>query len=126
MDKLIKYLNSLAKPEQVAFAEACGTSVGYLRKAASSGQLLNIATCVAIERQSGGQVTRMDLRPDDWAANWPELAPTHTRRATDPTPEPGRAGRQPASPHNILDTVPDGAVVVVAESQIAVGDKPQE
>ena len=29
--------------------------------------------CVAIERETGGQVTRRDLRPDDWHLIWPEL-----------------------------------------------------
>lgn len=28
----------------------------------------------AIERASGGKVTRRDLRPNDWAEIWPELA----------------------------------------------------
>ena len=30
--------------------------------------------CTAIERATGGQVTRRDLRPDDWQDIWPELA----------------------------------------------------
>lgn len=30
--------------------------------------------CPAIERATGGAVTRRDLRPDDWAQIWPELA----------------------------------------------------
>ena len=30
--------------------------------------------CVAIEQATAGAVTRQDLRPDDWAAIWPELA----------------------------------------------------
>ncbi|MEF8755966.1 MAG: helix-turn-helix domain-containing protein [Accumulibacter sp.] len=30
--------------------------------------------CAAIERATGGAVTRRDLRPDDWARIWPELA----------------------------------------------------
>ena len=30
--------------------------------------------CVAIERATGGRVTRRDLRPDDWSRIWPELA----------------------------------------------------
>ncbi|WP_311223731.1 MULTISPECIES: YdaS family helix-turn-helix protein [unclassified Acidovorax] len=30
--------------------------------------------CVAIEHATGGQVTRRDLRPHDWASIWPELA----------------------------------------------------
>jgi DNA-binding transcriptional regulator YdaS (Cro superfamily) len=29
--------------------------------------------CVAIERATEGKVSRRDLRPDDWAAIWPEL-----------------------------------------------------
>lgn len=30
--------------------------------------------CAAIERATGGQVTRKDLRPNDWQEIWPELA----------------------------------------------------
>ena len=30
--------------------------------------------CVAIERATNGQVSRRDLRPDDWHLIWPELA----------------------------------------------------
>ena len=30
--------------------------------------------CVEIERLTSGAVTRKDLRPDDWADIWPELA----------------------------------------------------
>lgn len=30
--------------------------------------------CTAIERATDGAVTRQDLRPDDWAQIWPELA----------------------------------------------------
>lgn len=30
--------------------------------------------CSAIERATGGQVTRQDLRPSDWQDIWPELA----------------------------------------------------
>lgn len=30
--------------------------------------------CLAIERATVGQVTRKDLRPDDWQCIWPELA----------------------------------------------------
>lgn len=33
-----------------------------------------IERCVPIERATNGAVTRKDLRPDDWAAIWPELA----------------------------------------------------
>jgi DNA-binding transcriptional regulator YdaS (Cro superfamily) len=30
-------------------------------------------SCVAIEQATNGQVTRQDLRPDDWHLIWPEL-----------------------------------------------------
>lgn len=74
MDKLLEYLNSLAKDARAPFAERCGTTEGYLRKAASTGQLLGTTTCVLIEQESGKAVTRKDLHPDDWQAHWPELA----------------------------------------------------
>lgn len=33
-----------------------------------------IKRCVQIEELTQGAVTRRDLRPDDWAEIWPELA----------------------------------------------------
>jgi DNA-binding transcriptional regulator YdaS (Cro superfamily) len=33
-----------------------------------------IERCVSIESATGGEVTRKELRPDDWQAIWPELA----------------------------------------------------
>lgn len=70
----MEYLNSLPVAEQSSFAQRCGTTVGYLRKAVSVGQLLKVVVCVSIERETHGQVTRKDLRPDDWQDIWPELA----------------------------------------------------
>lgn len=67
MDSLIAYLNSLKPPEQAAFAERCGTSVGYLRKAASTGQKLREGLCINLERESSRAVTCEQLRDDvDW------------------------------------------------------------
>lgn len=71
--KLIDYLNFLPVIERSEFAVSCGTTVGYLRKACSMGQLIGPETCVAIEQVSAGRVTRTELRPDDWARIWPEL-----------------------------------------------------
>lgn len=73
----MEYLNSLPVAEQSSFAQRCGTTVGYLRKAVSVGQLLKVVVCVSIERETHGQVTRKDLRPDDWQSIWPELAQTN-------------------------------------------------
>jgi len=35
-----------------------------------------VERCVPIERATEGAVTRKDLRPNDWAEIWPELAGT--------------------------------------------------
>ena len=72
MEKLLQYINSMKPVDRFLFAGRCGTSENYLRKACSVGQVLGPALCVSIERASGGQVRRTDLR-DDWAAIWPEL-----------------------------------------------------
>ena len=72
MEKLLQYINALPPDERDLFAGRCGTSVSYLRKAVSVGQVLGPALCVSIERASGGQVRRADLR-SDWRKIWPEL-----------------------------------------------------
>lgn len=38
-----------------------------------------IQHCVAIERATGGAVTRRDLRPDDWHLIWPDEASLPTK-----------------------------------------------
>lgn len=68
-----KYLNSLPMTDRQAFESATGTTINYLRKAASIGQAVNAVTCAAIERATGGAVTRREMRPDDWWLIWPEL-----------------------------------------------------
>lgn len=70
--ELRQYLNSLEPEAQADFATRCGTTVGYLRKAISTKQLLGHPLCVSIERESDKQVTRQELRPD-WFECWPEL-----------------------------------------------------
>ena len=74
MEQLLAFINSLPKEQQERFAEACCTSIGYLRKACSKKQLLSPALCVLIETHSGKIVTRQILRQHDWEENWPELA----------------------------------------------------
>lgn len=73
MEKLRMYLNSLSLDEQRKFAAACGTTIGYLRKALSKNHDLGAALCVLIEKASEGAVTRKDLHPSDWVCIWPEL-----------------------------------------------------
>jgi len=73
---LIEYLNGLPLAERDPLCRECGTSENYVRKAASTGQLLSPAVCVRFERHTQKAVRRWDLRPDDWADIWPELAGT--------------------------------------------------
>lgn len=68
MEKLRSYLNSLPPREQNLFCARCGTSLGYLRKALSTGQKIGESLCINIERESSRSVLCDDLRPDvDWA-----------------------------------------------------------
>lgn len=73
MQRLRDHLNSLPATDQSLFARRCGTTVGYLRKALSTGQVLGAELCTQIEIASDGAVRRWHLRPDDWHRIWPEL-----------------------------------------------------
>lgn len=67
MKALTAYLNRMSRQEQSDFARRCETSVGYLRKAVSKGQLLGEKLCISIDRESKGAVPCEALREDvDW------------------------------------------------------------
>jgi DNA-binding transcriptional regulator YdaS (Cro superfamily) len=85
MDKLLKYLNSLSREERAAYATACETTEGYLRKAASRHQKFKAELCILLERESGGEVRCEDLLPDaDWAYIRSQSCSTGAlRRSTD-------------------------------------------
>lgn len=84
MREVLEYLKRLPPEGRADFAVRCGTSLGYLRKAASVGQLFNPATCVRLEVESGGVITRPMLRPDDWQDIWPELAGSEQKQPPAP------------------------------------------
>jgi len=82
MKILIDYLNGLSTADQATYATRCGTSVGYLRKAASTKQRLGESLCIALDRESGGQVPCDALRPDvDWEYLRIRPAPKETEHA---------------------------------------------
>ena len=58
----------------VRFAKQLGWSLQYLYQIKKGMRPVPVRHCVAIERATGGQVTRKDLRPNDWTDIWPELA----------------------------------------------------
>lgn len=98
--------------KKAEFARAINVSAALLHQWIEGIRPVAIQHCPAIEKQTGGKVTRKELRPDDWHKIWPELAVAPALpRSTDPVAAPGHAGRQPPTTNCILDTVPDRAAV---------------
>ena len=57
-----------------ALSKAIGISPAYAWQLKKGMRPLKPTHCVAIERATGGTVTRKDLRPNDWQDIWPELS----------------------------------------------------
>lgn len=71
--KLSDYLNQLERGGKSAFARKIGAHASDLSDWSSGGRQIPVRYCPAIERESGGAVTRPELRPTDWCIYWPEL-----------------------------------------------------
>ena len=69
--KLSEYLSN--RGAQSEFAKTIGVSPVLIHQWASELRPVPLERCVPIEQATNGQVTRKDLRPDDWASIWPEL-----------------------------------------------------
>lgn len=54
-------------------AEVTGKSLQAIYAYQAGTRRVPPDACPAIERATGGQVTRKDLRPHDWRDIWPEL-----------------------------------------------------
>lgn len=74
MDKLKSFFAGIPRSDRDHFAARCGTTAAFIRNVIYGQRKAGEKLCVAIERESGGVVTRRDLRPDDWHLIWPELA----------------------------------------------------
>lgn len=55
-------------------ARRISVSASYVWQMKNGKRPVHAAIAVAIERATGGQVTRKDLRPHDWQDIWPELS----------------------------------------------------
>lgn len=67
MHEILDYLRDLPTGDRAGFAERCGTTVGYLRKAVSAKQQLGVDLCIRLERESGGVLRCERLCPSlDW------------------------------------------------------------
>lgn len=66
----------------LALARAIDVPPSFVSKMVGGDKRVPIERCVPIERATAGAVTRKDLRPDDWAAIWPELAQAAAAQTT--------------------------------------------
>lgn len=71
MDALLKAVEVVGGVSRLAEMVGVSSSAPSMWKARGR---VPVEHCAAIERATGGAVTRRELRPDDWAAIWPELA----------------------------------------------------
>jgi DNA-binding transcriptional regulator YdaS (Cro superfamily) len=68
MECIRTYLNSLPVAKQEQFASRCGTTLGYLRKALSTGEDIRESVVINMERESKGAIRCEEVRTDvDWA-----------------------------------------------------------
>jgi len=63
------------KITQASFADLVGVSIGMVNQWLTGNRPVSPEKCVIIEKITNGEVTRKDLRPNDWQAIWPELQP---------------------------------------------------
>ena len=74
------FLKSLPDvPAREAFALRCGSTIGHLTNVANGHKSCSTELAVCIEAESGRQVTRQELCPDNWRARWPELVESAAR-----------------------------------------------
>lgn len=71
--KLSEYLEHQGRGARSKLAAAIGAHRPDLSDWINGSRVVPAHRCLAIERATGGVVTRRDLRPQDWMKFWPEL-----------------------------------------------------
>lgn len=71
--KLTEYLN---KTTQAEFAEKLGVTQSMVSQWKKNNRPVSPPQCIAIERATNGDVTRQELRPNDWQDIWPADMPS--------------------------------------------------
>lgn len=72
--KLSDYLDGQGRGAKSRLAAQVGGYASDVSDWLAGNRPVPVHRCAAIERATGGAVTRRDLRPDDWHLIWPELA----------------------------------------------------
>lgn len=75
--KFSEWVNA-QRGRSLAVAQAMGITAPVVSDWVNEKKRIPLERCPAIERITQGEVTRKDLRPDDWADIWPELAAMQT------------------------------------------------
>lgn len=92
------YISESPRGCATKLASELGVSLSYLSQMASGSAPISPERCVAIEGATSRQVTRKDLRPDDWERIWPELAEQSAPDAEHLRESKGPLGRMPPDP----------------------------
>lgn len=80
--KLLTYVKT--KGTQRGLAAKLGITPVLINQWANEKRPIPPERCVEIERATDGEVTRPELRPDDWQRIWPELAERTAEAAQPP------------------------------------------
>lgn len=72
--ELKTYLLSKGRGSLVTLAKQIGAHAPDLSSWSTKKKPIPVHFCTSIEKATNGEVTRKDLRPDDWKQIWPELA----------------------------------------------------
>jgi DNA-binding transcriptional regulator YdaS (Cro superfamily) len=110
---LILYLSS-HRGRAVELACGLGLSTSFIWQIAKGKRPAPAERCAEIERLSGGEVSRQELRPDDWAQIWPELVGRPLRDDTQPAQPDAQS--DPAPPCTHLGDRSPGAAALDAVS----------
>ena len=77
----LKIWLELERGRGTALAKSIGVPQSFVSLMASGGKQVPFEQCVPIEQYTRGEVTRADLRPDDYLKHWPELGQAQTTPA---------------------------------------------
>jgi DNA-binding transcriptional regulator YdaS (Cro superfamily) len=75
----LKTYTSSERGRAVALAARLGISPSYLSQMANGQSPISPERAVEIEQETGNQVTRPDMFPNNWKRIWPELAKKRTK-----------------------------------------------
>lgn len=95
--KLSEYLDSKERGAKTKLAEQVGAYTSDLSDWVNGSRPVPVHRCLAIEAATNGEVTRRDLRPDDWQKIWPELTPSAPSKAQEASPSGAKPTAQPVS-----------------------------